>query len=55
MEILLAGRLGQDGRCPVAYFRDHEVHSFTIQSSFGMVGWILAKRMEKISRSGQIA
>ena len=39
----------------LAHFREHGVHGFQLQSSYGMVGWILAKRMQMFSRDGHAA
>ncbi len=44
------GDWGKTEEAALAYFRKHGVRGFTLQSSCGMAGWILAKTMEKISR-----
>ena len=45
---------GKTEEAALAYFREHEVRGFILQSSCGMDGWVLAKSMEKISRDGHV-
>lgn len=49
------GDWGKTEDAALAYFREHGVQGYALQSSYGMDGWILAKSMEIISRDGHVA
>lgn len=49
------GDWGKTEQSALAHFREHGVRGFILQSSCGMDGWILAKKMEKISRDEHVA
>ncbi len=49
------GDWGKTEQTAHAHFREHGVRGFTLHSSFGMDGWVLAKSMAKISRDGLVA
>lgn len=47
------GNWGKTEEAALAYFREHGVRGFTLQTSYGMDGWVLAESMERFQKMGQ--